>query len=470
MLAAASLADVLPRAAQSWEAQGGLAVEFSFAGTSRLAPQVLEGARADLFFAADDAWMDWVEARGGIDPASRIVVARNALVVAVPADSEFVPRALADLTGEAVRRVALADENVPAGRYAKQALESSGVWGDLSGRVVRGGSVRGALEWVARSEVDAGVVYATDVQAEPRVAAAFGVGPLLHQPIRYTGAVLSASRSAGAARDFLEFMAGPGGAVALTDAGFEPGAGPTEQSPSAADREYEPIGQPNPWSAIRLSLLVALLATLVGLIPAIAAGWVLARKEFPGKSLLATALLAPLVLPPVVTGFLLLSFFGARSSMGGWLAGLGIQVPFTLLGAALAALVVGLPLYIMAVRGAFQAVDTRYEEVSWTLGVHRSATFRRVTLPLALPGIAAGAVLAFARSLGEFGATIVLAGNIEGSTRTIALAVYSLLESPAGREATWWLVGSSVVISLAALLGFEALNRRQRARLDDHRG
>ena len=124
----------------------------------------------------------------------------------------------------------------------------------------------------------------------------------------------------------------------------------------------------------------------------------------------------------------------------------------------------------MAIRGAFEAIDTRYEEVSWTLGVHRSATFRRVTLPLALPGIAAGAVLAFARALGEFGATIVLAGNVEGSTRTIALAVYSLLESPSGHATTWWLVGASVAISLAALLGFEALNRRQRARLDDHRG
>jgi len=196
---------------------------------------------------------------------------------------------------------------------------------------------------------------------------------------------------------------------------------------------------------------------------------VLARREFVGKSVFATLVMSPLVLPPVVTGFLLLSLLGSQSPLGSWLAALGLQVPFTLLGAALAALVVGLPLYVMAIWGAFQAVDTRYEELSWTLGVHKAATFRRVTLPLALPGILAGAVLAFARAMGEFGATIVLAGNVEGSTQTIALAVYSMLESPAGHQAVWILVGSSIAISLAALLGFETLTRRQRARLEDHR-
>jgi molybdate transport system permease protein len=132
--------------------------------------------------------------------------------------------------------------------------------------------------------------------------------------------------------------------------------------------------------------------------------------------------------------------------------------------------VVGLPLYVISVRGAFEAVDPTYEELSWTLGVPPRQTFLRISLPLALPGIVAGSVLAFARSLGEFGATVVLAGNVEGSTRTIALAVYTLLESPEGREATWVLVGASVAISLGALLGYEALSRRQRRRLEDRRG
>jgi len=223
-------------------------------------------------------------------------------------------------------------------------------------------------------------------------------------------------------------------------------------------------------SAIRLSLLVAALSTALGFLPALGLGWALARLEFRGKTLLTTAVLVPLVVPPVVTGFLLLSLLGMQSPLGRALAAAGIPIPFTLLGATIAAIVVGLPLYILAVRGAFEAVDRQYEELSWTLGVSPGGTFRRVSLPLALPGIAAGAVLAFARSLGEFGATVVLAGNVEGSTRTIALAVYTLLESPSGRQATWTLVAASVALSLLALLGYETLSRRQRRRMDDRHG
>jgi molybdate transport system permease protein len=146
-----------------------------------------------------------------------------------------------------------------------------------------------------------------------------------------------------------------------------------------------------------------------------------------------------------------------------------LPIPFTLLGATLAALTVGLPLYVVSVRNAFQAVDPSYEEVSWTLGRPPWPTFLRVSFPLALPGIAAGAVLAFARALGEFGATVVLAGNIEGSTRTVALAVYTLLESPQGRDTIWVLVGASVILSLLALLGYEVLSRRQRRQMEARR-
>jgi molybdate transport system permease protein len=215
---------------------------------------------------------------------------------------------------------------------------------------------------------------------------------------------------------------------------------------------------------------VALVATLAGFVPAVGLGWILARKDFFGKSLIATVILVPLVLPPVVTGFILLSLLGTQAPIGGWLARLGLPIPFTLLGAILAALTVGLPLYVVSVRNAFQTVDTSYEEIAWTLGRRPWPTFLRVSFPLALPGIAAGAVLAFARALGEFGATVVLAGNVEGNTRTIALAVYTLLESPQGRGAIWVLVGASVVLSLLALLGFEALSRHQRKQVGGRRG
>ncbi|MCH2654650.1 MAG: molybdate ABC transporter permease subunit, partial [Gemmatimonadetes bacterium] len=286
---------------------------------------------------------------------------------------------------------------------------------------------------------------------------------------QYWGVPLGSTVYEESATDFLNFVLGDSGQSFLREAGF---SRPQSDMPDGEEERYATGDTGDDLvasvsSAVRLSLIVAFLATLVGLVPAIGLGWLLARRDFPGKTILSTVVTDPLVIPPVVTGFLPLSVLGASTPLGGLIASLGFPIPFTLLGASIAALVVGLPLYVITVRGAFEAVDPMYEELSWTLGSSPWRTFFRVSLPLALPGIAAGAVLAFARSLGEFGATVVLAGNVEGSTRTIALAVYTLLESPTGRETVWILVGASVVISLIALLGFEALSRRQKRRLED---
>lgn len=226
----------------------------------------------------------------------------------------------------------------------------------------------------------------------------------------------------------------------------------------------------DPLRAVWLSVVVGGAATAAGLLPALGLGWLLARGRFRGKALLSALVLAPLVLPPVVTGLLLLRALGRGTPLGDTLAAIGLPVPFTLVGATLAALVVGFPLYVLSVRGAVEAVDPRYEEVSLTLGVPPAATRRRVLWPLALPGVAAGVVLAFARALGEFGATAILAGNIEGRTRTIALAVYALLDQPDGEGAIRLLLFASVGLSVGALVGFEALNRWQRRRLDLDRG
>jgi molybdate transport system permease protein len=217
---------------------------------------------------------------------------------------------------------------------------------------------------------------------------------------------------------------------------------------------------------LRLSLGVALWATLLAAPFAIGFGWWLARRSFPGKAIVSTLVYAPLVLPPVVTGFLLLRLFGRRGVVGSWLSEHGVSIPFTFAGAVVASVVVGFPLFVAVARSAFEAVDRRHDEVASTLGLSPWAAFRRVTLPLALPGILAGAVLSFARGLGEFGATIVLAGNIEGETRTIPMAVYSHLESPTGEDAAWSLVLVSLALCLAAMLGYELLVRRHRRLLE----
>ena len=222
--------------------------------------------------------------------------------------------------------------------------------------------------------------------------------------------------------------------------------------------------------SILLSLKVGLGCTVLGFPLALTFGWLMARKRFPCKSILSAFILGPIVLPPVVTGLLLLDLTGRNTMIGGFFANLGFPLSFSFWAAILAALVVGLPLYIWSARAAFEAVDPRYEEISLTLGVTPTKTFLRVTLPLALPGLIAGLILAFARGLGEFGATAVLAGNIPDETQTIALAVYSLLETENGETAARPLILASIAISVIALIGYELLIRWQRRRLELDRG
>ena len=478
---AASLADVAGEVARDFTANGGGEVTLVVDGTSRLVAQLRRGAAGDLLITADRAWMDEAASAGLVDGAR--TVARGSLVLVASADAAP-PSAPLD-AGSAIAllrasdRVALAGEEIPAGRYAREVLRALDALPPPA-RLATGGSVRTALEWTARGEADLGIVYASDARAEARVTLVHRFDPALHTPIEYRAAVLqSAARPAAAAR-FLEAIAGATGL--LTAAGFEPAedvVGSTDPE-TAGSALGDPTsvgtvavtpdtGGPSLPSALLLSIVVAVFAVVVGTIPAVTVGRVLATRRIPGRALVSAVLLAPLVIPPVVTGFLLLSLFGAGSPVGGALAALGLRIPFTPLAAVLAAAVVGLPLYAVVVRAAFQAVDPRYEELSWTLGVPPRTTFRRVALPLAMPGIAAGAVLAFARALGEFGATIVVAGNVEGETRTIPLAVYSLLETPGVGGRIWFFVGASVVLSLGGLVLYEALLERQRRRMEDGR-
>jgi len=218
-------------------------------------------------------------------------------------------------------------------------------------------------------------------------------------------------------------------------------------------------------NALLLSLEVALLAVVMALPPAVFIGWLTARKQFPGKTLLSTLVMAPLVLPPVVTGYLLLAVFGRRGLLGPVLEVVGLELAFTRWGAVLAAAVVGFPLLVLMTRIAIESVDPRYEAMARTLGDSRLQCLWRITLPMAAPGIGAGAMLAFARALGEFGATTILAGNIEGETRTLSMAIYVLLESPGGEEPAATLVWISLGVAVVALAIYEGLSRWQKARL-----
>ncbi len=223
---------------------------------------------------------------------------------------------------------------------------------------------------------------------------------------------------------------------------------------------------PQEWDAISLSPKVATWATLGALPLAILAALALARGQFPGKQVLNGVVHLPLILPPVVTGYLLLVTLGKRAPVGAFLyEHFGIVLAFRWTGAALAAAIMAFPLMVRAIRLAIEGVDPKLEQAAATLGASRWAVFATVTLPLIMPGIFAGAILAFAKALGEFGATITFVSNIPGQTQTLPSAIYALLQVPGGEGSALKLVGISVVLAMGALLTSEALARRAQKRV-----
>ncbi|OYU47097.1 MAG: molybdate ABC transporter permease subunit [Rhizobiales bacterium PAR1] len=223
--------------------------------------------------------------------------------------------------------------------------------------------------------------------------------------------------------------------------------------------------QPEEWQAVRLSLKVASVATLASLPLGILTAWLLARGRFFGKTLLDGLVYLPLVLPPVVTGYVLLILFGRRGVIGAFLEShFGLVFSFRWTGAALACAVMGFPLMVRAIRLSIESIDARSEEAAATLGASPFWVFLTVTIPLALPGIIAGAVLCFAKALGEFGATITFVSNIPGETQTIPAAIYALTQVPGGDAGALRLSLVSIVIALGALIASEVLARRTMGR------
>ncbi|QZN97051.1 molybdate ABC transporter permease subunit [Symbiopectobacterium purcellii] len=220
------------------------------------------------------------------------------------------------------------------------------------------------------------------------------------------------------------------------------------------------------WQAIELSLKVSITAVIFSLPLGILAAWVLVRCRFPGKSLLDSIIHLPLVLPPVVIGYLLLIGMGRKGIIGQWLyEWFGLSFSFSWRGAALASAVIAFPLMVRAIRLALEALDTRLELASRTLGANPWRVFFTITLPLSFPGIVAGTVLAFARSLGEFGATITFVSNIPGETRTIPSAMYTLIQTPGAEADAARLCVIAILLSMASLLLSEWLTRWGRKRL-----
>lgn len=223
---------------------------------------------------------------------------------------------------------------------------------------------------------------------------------------------------------------------------------------------------PQEWQAVALSLKVSLWAIGLSLPVGILTAYALARWRFPGKQILNGIIHLPLILPPVVTGYLLLLSFGRRGPVGSWLEEVfGLVFAFRWTGAALAAAIMAFPLMVRAIRLAIEAVDPKLEQAAATLGAPRLWVFATVTLPLILPGVIAGAILGFAKAMGEFGATITFVSNIPGQTQTLPSAIYTFLQVPGGDAAALRLVAVSVAVAMAALAVSEILARRTAKRV-----
>jgi molybdate transport system permease protein len=216
------------------------------------------------------------------------------------------------------------------------------------------------------------------------------------------------------------------------------------------------------WQFVRFTMLMAVLSTLLVLPMGLALAWWLARVGIRGKSLIETLVTLPLVLPPVITGLILLKLFGRRGPVGSWLQEtFGMDVVFTWRAVVLALAIMSLPLFVRAARAAFEGVDSGLEEISRTLGAGEWRVFFTITLPLARRGVLAGVMLAFARALGEFGATIMVAGNIPGQTTTLSVAIYQYVQLGQDSHA-WTLAGVSAALALIAVWGSEVLTRQHR--------
>lgn len=468
MMAASSLTDALEAVAVQYRVDTGAeAPMLTFSSSHRLSRQVVEGAPADIVATAHPDWMDHLVEEGFVDPQSPVDLLHNEMVVAAPVSSHVNAFSLSDLENEDFGRLGIASDVVPAGVYARDILEHSGLFDSLNAKFIVAVSARATVELAMMEEVDAVFVYRTDVIAESGLRLLFPMEASAHSPIQYPFALTKSGMSSPEARAFFEYLSSPPAQALFVQYGFVEGDKDVLLRSSAIrsqsiEKKAILVGPP-----LKLSLWVALVSLFVSIVPAVGLGWLLARRDFFGKPLLSTLCLSPLVLPPVVTGVLLLRVFGRQGFLGPWLETLGIQLVFTRWAAVIAAAVVGFPLLLILVRQAIESVDVRYEQLAQTMGLSRWQSFWRVTLPMALPGIAAGCVLAFARAMGEFGATAMVAGDQPEETRTIALAVYALAERPGSEDGITTLVWWSLGISLCALFMFERLVWRQRRLRED---
>jgi molybdate transport system permease protein len=477
VFAAASLTGTFTQLGKQFEAaHPGDTVKFSFGPSSGLAEQITSGAPADVFASAAPANMDQVVSAG--DASNPQNFAQNTMEVATPPNNPGKVTSVNDLAKKSVK-VALCQPQVPCGVVAAEVFKNVGI---TVKPVTLQPDVKSVLTQVETGNVDAGMVYVTDVMAAGSKVMGVKIPASDNASTEYPIATISSSKHKSEAQAFMNYVLSPAGQQVLTAAGFEKPCPSARSCPvtvaapshlTARERARRaarggasrsvpaPLLAPAliavgflvlplvglliraPWGrigaalsgadatqALILSLWTATTSTAISLVIGVPLAWVLARTSFPGQRLLRALVTLPLVLPPVVGGVALLLAFGRTGFIGQYLnSWFGLTIPFTPLAVVMAETFVAMPFLIITVEGALRSADQGFEEAAATLGARRMTVFRRVTVPLIAPSLGAGAVLCWARALGEFGATITFAGSFPGQTETMPIAVYYALET-----------------------------------------
>ena len=457
--AAASLEAPLSELAERYSARYGVDVDVSFGGSQALARQIALGAPADVFFSAGAPPMRSLVGEGLVNPEDVDNPLSNELVVVSSPALAPSLTSLESLAAPRVEAVAMVNPALgPAGWYAERALSSAGLRDALRRKTVETGDVRAALAAVSNGVADAGFVYRTDARTAPGLRVAFAVPPSLHPPIRYQVAPVAVSANPRAARELAAFLASDEAAAVFAARGFVvEGESPP---PAPAPPQRTPAFGGIPFRTLAITLQVAVAATLMDIPFALALGWLVVKKRVRGRFVLDALASLPLALPPVAIGYALLLIIGPNGPVGRVAEDLfGARIVLTWFAAALAAAAVSFPLMARAFMVAMDGVDARTERAARTLGAGPLRVFFTITLPTARRGILAGALLGFVRALSEFGATIVVAGNIRDRTQTLPLAIYENIQL--GRDSqTLILVSLSIILAVATIAAHNRLLAR----------
>ena len=455
---AMSLTDALTEISERFQSETENRVYCNFAGSSTLQQQIEKGASADIFISASPKQVDALQIEGRIYGDTRRNLLTNSLVLiahlkGLPSLSD--PQTLA---GATIKRIAIGEPNsVPAGIYGKEVLTRLGIWDVVQAKLVFGADVRATLAYVESGEVDMGIVYKTDAAISELVKVLYQFPNSSHSPLVYPAVVLKATKHKALAQEFLAYLGTSEASSIFEHYGFSV----VQSRPTVSGGLDRGVGERASErlfmytraevAALILSVKVAFLSLIFILPPGLFVSWLLAKNSFRGKSLLNTLVMLPLVLPPVVSGYLLLILFSKEGPVGSILFRLfGLEIVFSWVAVVLALFVISFPLFVRGAVTAMEGVSPQLESAARTLGAHPLKVFFTVTLPLSYRGIVGGGILAFSKSLGEFGATMMVAGNIPGKTQTLSLAIFNYF-TIGSETSAYRLVLISTVIAFVTL-------------------